>query len=181
MRSAVFFDKDGTLIKDTPGKCDADALIFEPGFRDCLSRLADADFQLFVISNQPGIELKMFSDADLTAVLTAIEDAAAVRFSGFYYCPHAPAEDAAARCLCRKPSPELVLTAAREHNIDLRSSWFVGDILNDVEAGKRAGCRTILIDNGNETEWLSGKLRQPDHIVKDLSAAADIILTGRDI
>ncbi len=60
----------------------------------------------------------------------------------------------ACACLCRKPMPGLLRRAAVDHDVDLQRSWFVGDILDDVEAGSRAGCRTILIDNGNETEWL---------------------------
>jgi phosphoglycolate phosphatase-like HAD superfamily hydrolase len=66
--------------------------------------------------------------------------------------------------------------AARELNIDLASSWMVGDILDDVEAGRRAGCRTILIDNGHETEWDSGVYRSPHAMAADVSSAADIIL-----
>ena len=62
--------------------------------------------------------------------------------------------------------------AAREHGIDLARSWMVGDILNDVEAGRRAGCRTVLIDNGNETEWLRSPLRTPDISAPDLLSAA---------
>ena len=60
--------------------------------------------------------------------------------------------------------------------IDLSASWMVGDILNDVEAGNRAGCRTILIDNGNETQWVAGPMRQPDVIAPDWNAVADAVL-----
>ena len=75
--------------------------------------------------------------------------------------------------------PGLLQRAAMHHGIDLERSWFVGDILDDVEAGRRAGCRTILIDNGNETEWRrhpgTPLLRTPDHVVPDLDVAARII------
>jgi histidinol phosphatase-like enzyme len=90
---------------------------------------------------------------------------------GFYYCPHAPD----AGCDCRKPAPGMLERAAREHGVDLRASWMIGDILDDVEAGRRAGCRTILLDNGNETEWRDGEQRCPDYVARDLAQAAAII------
>lgn len=69
----------------------------------------------------------------------------------------------------------MLLQAAREHGIDLARSWMVGDILHDVEAGRRAGCRTVLIDNGNETEWKMNELRKPDLVAPDLYVAAQLI------
>ncbi len=98
-----------------------------------------------------------------------------VRLSGFYYCPHHPhgkIPEYAVDCFCRKPRPGLLQKAALEHEIDLASSWLVGDILHDIEAGNRAGCRTVLIDNGNEAEWDLSPRRQPEFIVKNVYEAA---------
>jgi histidinol phosphatase-like enzyme len=81
-------------------------------------------------------------------------------------------------CVCRKPEPGLIHTAARAHALALERSWFVGDILDDVEAGRRAGCRTVLIDNGNETQWRRSPLRWPDHVAADLAEAADAIISN---
>ena len=75
-------------------------------------------------------------------------------------------------CLCRKPQPGLIARAAWEHEIDLADSWFVGDILDDVEAGHRAGCRTVLVDNGHETEWRRSPLRWPHEVAANLADAA---------
>jgi histidinol phosphatase-like enzyme len=101
-----------------------------------------------------------------------------VALDGFYYCPHHP-RGALARyaceCSCRKPQPGMLMRAAREHGIDLPASWMIGDILHDVEAGNRAGCRSLLIDNGNETEWQRGPGRTPTAIAADLFAAATLI------
>jgi histidinol phosphatase-like enzyme len=80
-------------------------------------------------------------------------------------------------CACRKPSPGLLLQAASERGIELSASWMVGDILHDVEAGRRAGCRTILLENGHETEWVLGAQRCPHYLAPDLQVAADIILS----
>jgi histidinol phosphatase-like enzyme len=71
--------------------------------------------------------------------------------------------------------PGMLLRAAREHGIDLSRSWMIGDILDDVEAGRRAGCRTALIDNGNETEWRRSRWRTPHLVRPDLHAAARAI------
>ena len=76
------------------------------------------------------------------------------------------------------PQPGRLARAAAELDLDVTQSWMVGDILNDVEAGNRAGCRTVLIDNGGETEWEEGPLRTPHAVVADLSAAARLILAG---
>ena len=87
----------------------------------------------------------------------------------------------AAACHCRKPLPGLLLKAALDYGIDLRASWMVGDILHDVEAGNRAGCRTLLIDNGTETEWRLGPRRVPTRIAPDLYAAAVLIAAEGDM
>jgi FMN phosphatase YigB (HAD superfamily) len=68
--------------------------------------------------------------------------------------------------------------AAAELGIDLAESWMVGDILDDIEAGRRAGCRTVLIDNGNETEWKRGRRRRPHYRAADLAEAAQLIRTA---
>jgi phosphoglycolate phosphatase-like HAD superfamily hydrolase len=69
----------------------------------------------------------------------------------------------------------MIFRAAYQHGIDLKNSWMIGDILDDVEAGRRAGCRTVLINNGNETEWKLSGQRTPDVIEPDLLAAAQTI------
>lgn len=73
----------------------------------------------------------------------------------------------------------MLLDAATRHDIDMQS-WFIGDILNDVEASHMAGCRTILSDNGNETQWQFSPVRSPHYTVADLAAAAQVI-TSVDI
>jgi histidinol phosphatase-like enzyme len=96
-----------------------------------------------------------------------------------YYCPHHPegsVADYAIACDCRKPQAGMLRQAARDHDIDLRGSFMVGDILDDVEAGHAAGCRAVLIDAGSETEWLSGPGREPDFIAAGLDEAATFIL-----
>jgi D-glycero-D-manno-heptose 1,7-bisphosphate phosphatase len=182
MKKAVFLDKDGTLVEDVPYSCDVNRIRLMPGVRQGLRRLDAAGYVLIVVSNQSGVAHGLFSVEALSCVemkLRALLADADVRLDGFYYCPHHPdgrIPAYATACDCRKPSPGLFMQATSDWAIDLTASWMVGDILHDVEAGRRAGCRTILLDNGHETEWHLGAYRCPDYVAADLDAAADIIL-----
>ena len=166
---AVFVDKDGTLVVNVPYNVDPERIALTPGARQGLARLAESGYRLIVVSNQPGAALGLFPETALQNVESRLAEL--VPLDGFYYCPHLPGEG----CGCRKPQPGLIERAAREHGVDLSSSWMIGDILDDIEAGRRAGCRTILLDVGNETEWLLTDQRSPHHIARDLSEAAAII------
>jgi histidinol-phosphate phosphatase family protein len=171
---AIFLDKDGTLIEDIPYNVDPDRITFTQGAIAALKLLSD--YPLIVISNQSGVARGYFPESALIPVMQKIHsmlNEIGVELCDFYYCPHL------AHCNCRKPKPGMLHQAALDHDIDLSQSWFIGDILNDVAAGRAAGCRTILIDNGNETEWQLQSDRLPHHIVSNLHEAAQIILAIR--
>lgn len=184
MKRAVFLDKDGTLVEDVPYNCDVNLIRLMPGVKEGLRRLDAAGYDLIVVSNQSGVAHAAFRLDALTGVEMKLQSLLAeehVRLDGFYYCPHHPEGRIPAyamTCACRKPSPGLLLQAASDRGIDLCGSWMVGDILHDVEAGRRAGCRTILIENGHETEWVLGAHRCPHYLAPDLHVAADIILSS---
>lgn len=175
---AVFLDKDGTLVEDIPYNIDPDLIQLTEGALEGLRILQAEGYRLIVVTNQSGIARGYFEEPALGGVEKRLQELlqpADIPLTGFYYCPHHPdgtIPEYALNCSCRKPQPGLLQRAAREHDIDLASSWLVGDILNDIEAGKRAGCRAILIDNGNETEWELSPVRQPDFVVKNLYEAA---------
>jgi D-glycero-D-manno-heptose 1,7-bisphosphate phosphatase len=181
MNKAVFLDKDGTLIRDIPYNTDPDLICLMPEAAEGIRSMQANGYIPIVISNQSGVALGYFTEADLIGVTARIRellDDAGVHISGFYYCPHAAegtVKPYAHDCSCRKPLPGLLLAAARHFDISLSGSWMIGDILDDMEAGKRAGCRTILLNNGNETKWLLNGLRRPDYMVPDLKEAARII------
>lgn len=178
-RPAVFLDKDGTLVEDVPYNVDPALLRFTPGALQGLRLLLGAGYHLVVVSNQPGLALGHFDRAAwrrLQLALTRALDAAGIALHGFYACPHAPAPDRTPACACRKPAPGLFLQAASALNLDMARSWMVGDILDDVEAGHRAGCRSVLLDRGHETQWRAGSGRVPDAVAPDLYAAALAIL-----
>lgn len=180
-RRAVFLDKDGTLIEDVPYNVDPARIRLLPGAAEGLRALHRAGYLLIVVSNQSGVARGYFPETALVAVeerLRALLAAVGVPLAGFYYCPHHPdgvVPEYAVSCLCRKPSHGMLIRAGRDHDIDHSASWFVGDILDDIEAGHRAGCGAILIDNGGETLWELSPDRTPDHLAADLAQAARII------
>lgn len=180
LKRAVFIDKDGTLIEDVPYNVDPGQIRLMPGAVKALSRLVMAGYELYVVSNQPGVAMGKFGEKDLLGVEARISELLGTglgpglaKIHKYYWCMHAPEQG----CVCRKPGPGLLFHAAAEQGIDLQTSWMIGDILHDVEAGHRAGCRSILVENGNETEWmLSPAIRVPDFMARDLEDAASEIL-----
>jgi len=179
MIPAIFLDKDGTLIPDIPYNVDLDRITLSDGAEIALRSFHNSGYRLIAISNQSGVARGYFSEIALAKVEQRLRTLLnEIPLTGFYYCPHHPQGsiiEYAIDCNCRKPKPGLILQAAQTHHIDLARSWMIGDILNDVEAGRNAGCKTILIDNGNETEWIRSPQRSPHHKVSNLLEAAQII------
>ncbi len=182
MRSrAIFLDKDGTLIEDVPYNVKPQEIRLMPGAADGVQLLHRLGYRLVVISNQAGVARGYFAERELVKVAVRLQELLAefgVPLGGFYYCPHDPAgsvHEYAVACACRKPSPGLIWRAAYELNIDIAGSWFIGDILDDIEAGHRSGCLTAFVDNGNETEWRISNERLPDIVAADLAQAAQFI------
>lgn len=181
MKRAIFIDKDGTLVEDVPYNVNPRLLELTWQAAHGLQLLQQMGYALIVVTNQPGVAKGLFTEAALDLLHRRLGEMLAqygVTLDGIYYCPHS--QDGvvgryAIPCTCRKPMPGLLQGAARDHDIDLSASWMIGDILNDVEAGRRAGCRTVLIDNGNETEWKISPLRTPDLKAPNLYTAATMI------
>ncbi|MBV8260344.1 MAG: HAD-IIIA family hydrolase [Paraburkholderia sp.] len=181
-RPAVFLDKDGTLLENVPYNVDPERMRLAPCVAEALALLARTPLRLVVVSNQGGVALGRFAHTALAGVENRLRrmfaDCGATLHAA-YWCPHDPLGHVApyaCDCNCRKPQPGMLLRASREQGIDLARSWMVGDILDDVEAGNRAGCRAILTDCGNETEWQSAPARLPYAIVANLHEAAQLIV-----
>jgi D-glycero-D-manno-heptose 1,7-bisphosphate phosphatase len=177
---AVFLDRDGTLVYSSHYPSRPEHLRLYENIGPALHKLQDMEFRLVVITNQSGIARGFFTEADLQHMhdyLTSKLAAMDVHLSGIYHCPHHPAgviPDLAMACQCRKPQPGMLLRAAEELNLDLAHSWFMGDILDDVEAGNRAGCRTVLVDLGTERRP-QNTLRCPTFVARNTLHALQLI------
>lgn len=145
---AVFLDRDGVLNRPRIGPDDVsrppqslDELEILPGVDEACRDLRALGLRLIVVTNQPDVA----RGTQTREVVVAINDALAraLPLDAIYVCFHDDAND----CECRKPKPGLLLSAARDWGIDLSASFLVGDRWSDIEAGKRAGCTTILIDD----------------------------------
>ena len=186
MNKAVFLDKDGTLVDDYPYNVDPALIKLSEKSIEGLKQLQDAGYLLIVVSNQSGLAFDYFTEDELLKakekVINLLNEKG-VRLDGFYYCPHhleGKVQQYAIICPCRKPKPGLILQAAKDMSVDISSSWMIGDILHDVEAGQRAGCRTILINNGNETEWIMNEYRIPEKKFANINEAAAYIIANAD-
>ncbi|HEX8036933.1 MAG TPA: HAD family hydrolase [Ktedonobacterales bacterium] len=177
---AIFLDRDGTLVHPRHYPSRPEDLHLYTGIGPGLRRLQSAQFRLVVVTNQSGIARGYFTEQDLERMHLHLRRQLArvgVRLDGIYYCPHHPdgaIPALAMRCTCRKPQAGMPLRAAADLDLDLGRSWFVGDILDDIEAGRRAGCRTVLVDLGTESPARS-PLRQPHYIARDTRHALRII------
>ena len=180
-RPAVFIAKDGTLLVPDPDEPDPALLRFTDHAIEGLRLLRDAGFALVVVTHQPGIAQQRFTRQAFARVESALVARLAgegIPLDGFHLCPHAAELRPGGACLCRKPAPGLLRQAAIAHRLNLPDSWMVGDVLDDVEAGHRAGCRSVLVDGGHETAWRQSPLRVPDHRCADLRDAARFILAA---
>lgn len=174
---AVFVDRDGTLMVDPVYARSPDQVRLLPGAAEGLRMLEEKGFSIVIVTNQSGLARGYFDEHNLAAVNARLRDELRARgaaFRALYYCPHHPEED----CSCRKPRPGLLLRAADELNLDLSASFTIGDRGWDIEAGKAAGTRTVLIsDNAMDDDGS----KRADFIAKNLVEAARLILAGDPI
>lgn len=177
---AVFLDRDGTLVHPRHYPSRPEDLRLYRGIGPELRALRRMGFRLVVITNQSGVARGLFTMADLDrmhAHLRACLAAEGATLDAIYYCPHHPdgvVPELALHCGCRKPEPGMLLRAADELRLSLADSWLVGDILDDVEAGHRAGCRSILVDLATESPPRAPE-RRPDYVTRDTRHALRLI------
>jgi D-glycero-D-manno-heptose 1,7-bisphosphate phosphatase len=151
-RRAVFLDRDGTLNEDPGYIGEPEKVKLYPNTGETLSLLKnDLNFSLIVISNQSGIGRGLITRENVDAVNRKVNGLLKqfdVEIDAFYYCPYHPDYNTPEECTCRKPSPEMVLKAAKDFNIDLKDSYLIGDAASDIECGINSGVKTILVKTG---------------------------------
>lgn len=175
-KRAVFVDRDGVLndlvYHEEEGRVAspfaASELRVFPQTAGTVKRIRELGFEVIVISNQPGVAKGQFTLSELERMNRKVRAElrkVGTKFDAEYYCLHHPnsiVPKYKIECECRKPKPGLLLQAAGERDIDLKRSYFVGDSLVDVKAGKRAGCTTILV--GNVTTFLTRMMEEEDAV-----------------
>jgi len=189
---AVFLDRDGVInelvyyqeqgIVDSPFLREQFKLF--PGIAESITKLHEAGYKIVVVSNQPGIAKGNMSEQTFKNISRKMKDELAkdrAFLDGEYYCfhhPEAKVKSLKANCECRKPKPGMLLQAARDMDIDLSQSWMIGDGLTDVKAGKKAGCRTILLGRMKceLCHLMDEENARPDTIASNLTEAARYIL-----
>jgi D-glycero-D-manno-heptose 1,7-bisphosphate phosphatase len=186
----VFLDRDGTINEEVEYLRDVAQLKLIEGAAAAVQLLNAAGLKVVVITNQAAVARGYLTEDGLAGIHRALEDELRLQHAmldGIYYCPHHPEGTGVYRreCDCRKPQPGMLRRAAADLQLDLAQSFVVGDKLIDCEAGRRAGCRTVLVRTGygreHEQTLLNAprepnELRRPDFIADNLLEAARWIL-----
>ncbi len=187
LRQAVFLDRDGVLNQlvwnsktnayESPHH-PAD-LVLRDDIIEPLKRLSESGYTLFIVSNQPSYakgKTTLENIKTIAARFRSLLREQGVSIEQDFYCYHHPqgiVPEYSFPCSCRKPEPFFLLQAERDHRVDLRKSWMIGDRDGDIECGRRAGCRTILIKNDHSADhqgrsspdFTAGTLAEAEHYI----------------
>ena len=190
-RPAVFFDRDNTLIANSDYLGDPEQVVLLSGAADAVARVRKLGFATIVVSNQSGVARGLFTEDDVRAVNARVDralldvhpDALIERHEFSPHHPDATVDEYRGDHRRRKPQPGMLLDAAESYDLDLGRSWLIGDAPRDVEAGHRAGCRTILLKEPLDS--ISPAAREPmriepDYIATSLEDAVDFIEMHHD-
>ncbi len=169
----IFFDRDGTLIIDKVYLNDPEQIDYLDGVFEALSLLRDAGFKFAVVTNQSGVARGLVTIENLDEIHRRMSEKFAeygISFAGFFYAPYSVESNH----FMRKPNPGMLLAAGEKQAIQFDRSWMIGDRATDVEAGHRAGCRTVLLE-GVETSETIAKVK-PTFVTSSLLEMAKFIV-----
>ena len=181
MNKAIFLDRDGVINEEVDLLNKPEQLKLIKGSADAI-KLLNKDFYVIITTNQPQIARGLCSEKDIQKINEVLKkelEKYGARIDGIYYCPHHPEakiERYRVDCNCRKPKPGMLIKAEEELNIDLKQSYMVGDKLSDIEAGRRAGCKTIMVKTGYGEKELRSNQIECDYVTDDLYDAVEHIL-----
>ena len=183
---AVFLDRDNTVMEDPGYISDPKVVKLLPGVELALKSLSQCGYKLVVVTNQSGIARGLLTEQTLDKIHAELRRQLSQRgahLDAIYYCPFHPEgtiEEYARESDLRKPQPGMLQLAAKELDIDLAQSWMVGDSARDIEAGQRAGCKTIRVRSRADHHATPGLENdedvQADYTVRNLVDAARVIL-----
>jgi D-glycero-D-manno-heptose 1,7-bisphosphate phosphatase len=178
MNKAAFLDRDGVInVKAPEGQYVTrwEQVRFLPGVAAAISKLNQSGFLVVVISNQRCVAKGLVTEEQVAALHRRISKELAGQgavIDAVYFCPHGTEPP----CVCRKPAPGMLLQAAKDHQIDLGSSWMIGDSDADIAAGNSAGCKTILLGNRK-----SSSANAPDFAAESLLDATEKIVASESL
>ena len=160
MNKAVFFDRDGTLNEEVHYLHKIEDFKWIEGAIDAIKYCNDNGYLAIVITNQSGVARGYYPESDIMKLYDWMNDDLAkhgAHLDGIYYCPHHPTgtvKEYAIECDCRKPKPGMLFKAQKDHNIDLRSSYLIGDSARDVECAKATGVKGIRYVGGSLYQYV---------------------------
>jgi len=158
MTKAVFLDRDGIINQERKDYVkNLKEFVILDGVSDSIKLLKQNHFLVIIITNQSAINRKLLSVNILNDIHEYLQNYLKkndVSIDGIYYCPHMPEEN----CLCRKPKPGLLLKAANDFGIDLKKSWMIGNSITDIEAAKKAGCKSVLLESNQKLLQVVNKI-----------------------
>ena len=183
-RRAIFLDRDGVINEEVDQLCRKEDLKVYDFAAKAIKKINETDYLTIIIANQPMIAKGFMTENDLNKIHKKLETElgrAGAKIDAIYICPHHPEKGFPGerpklkiKCNCRKPKPGLLFKARKEFNLNLKKSYLIGDKTSDILAGKRAGCKTILVKTGygGKDNLFSVK---PDFIANNLFEAVKII------
>lgn len=180
-QKAIFLDRDDTVIDDPGYISEPEQVTLLPGAVEAVLQFKRMGYLVIIVTNQSGIARGYIDEKKLEQIhhkLRSLLSAAGASIDGLYYCPYHPdgtVDEYARESSLRKPAPGMLRKAAEELDIDLSRSWMIGDRYRDIEAGKAAGCHTILVDVPGKTRDLTVIGPEPDRKAVNLREAVNII------